>query len=117
MTTKIQENLQIEIIDYYRGPLLLTVGTYTKGEEMTYEVNRADFEAFVDRQDKREFCIDSSDHRGEHVQQVGQQSWDEYYSYDIGDDLVEYLVVKQNDFSNIFKGVGKIVKEVSYATV
>jgi hypothetical protein len=77
-----------------------------KGEqEKTISVPRGRFEKWLQNDDRLEYCIDSVDHTGEHVQNLGTISVEDYWS-DINisktRDLYEFIVLKMMDSRKIF---------------
>lgn len=62
-----------------------------------FEIKRTPFEKWADCNDKREWEMDYSDDRGEHIQVLGKMSWDEYYASElVVADLREYNTVRDN---------------------
>lgn len=77
-----------------------------KGErEKTISVPRARFEKWLQNDGRLNYCIDSVDHTGEHVQDLGTISIEDYWS-DINiekkRDLYEFIVLKMMDSRKIF---------------
>lgn len=91
---------------------LINVYTLKGDTEKDYQVHVDEFEAFVDRHDKREYCNDSCDYKGEHVQDSGVLNWEEYYgSGRVERDLTEFITIQEAShvFDDIRAGISKIV--------
>ena len=89
-----------------------------KGDvEKDYKVSVAEFEAFIDRHDKREYCYDSCDYQGEHVQDAGVMPWYAYYeSGCVERDLIEFIMIQEASqvFDDISNSIGKIIELTTY---
>lgn len=78
----------------------------SKGEqEKTISVPRGRFEKWLVNTDRLEYCTDSVDHTGEHVQDLGTISVEDYWD-DINiekkRDLYEFIILKMMDSRKIF---------------
>jgi hypothetical protein len=102
----------IEIDTWEMDLNLIKVSALKNNIPVDYELSIVKFEAFIDRHGKRDYCSDPSDYRGEHVQDAGTMSWDEYYeSTYLMEDLIEFIIIQEADqvFTDISAGINKIV--------
>lgn len=82
------------------------------GISADYTISISQFEAFVDHHDKRDYCSDSSDYSGQHVQDAGTMSWEAYYETGYPEqDLIEFIAIQEANqaFSDISAGLSKII--------
>lgn len=81
------------------------------------EVRKDLFEKWVDNNGKREYCYDYEE-CGEHRQDAGTLTWEEYYENGIESDLREYLTVrdhKTGKLANMYDlgaGLKKLLKKI-----
>ena len=103
----------IEIDTWEMDLNLIKVSVLKNNIPVDYELSIVKFEAFIDRHGKRDYCGDSSDYRGEHVQNAGTMAWDQYYeSAYLMEDLTEFIMIQEADkvFTDISAGINRIVE-------
>lgn len=83
-------------------------------------INKAAFQQWVDNADKREWEMNWSDEGGNHRQDSGLMSWDDYYSsIYITNDIADYLTVREartgklRNMYDLGKGLSQILKTIN----
>lgn len=102
-----------EIEDYNISDEEIEVTTFKNDVEKNYTIDRQKFEKWLRHNDKLDYCFDWSDYAGEHQQEVGQMSLDEYWESGreyIYQDLYDYIIIKieGEKFFDVFGLLGKI---------
>lgn len=102
-----------EIEDYNISDEEIEVTTFKNGEEKNYIIDRQKFERWLRHNDKLDYCFDWSDYRGDHQQDTGQMSLEEYWESSrkcICEDIYDYIIVKieGEQVFDVFGLLGKI---------
>ena len=92
-----RNNKLFEIEDYNISEEEIEVIAFKNNEEKNYTIDRQKFENWLRFNDKLDYCLDWADYAGEHQQETGQMSLDEYWESSrecIKEDLYDYIIIK-----------------------
>lgn len=108
-----KSNIQIESWEIEND----TINVYAvrANEPVDCSFPTSDFQKFIDRHEKRDWCYDTQRH-GEHYQQTGAMSWEEYYESDcIESDLLEFVLLMPQEriFDSIESSIQKIIVDAA----
>lgn len=108
-----------EIEQYYRtGKLVFVTCDFPRMQDYKEVVlNRSDFEKWLDISDRLEWCSDTSDYNGEHVQKTGKFTPYLYWEYcdrsRVDQDLHDFIVITKAEsiFDDIKIAMDDIAKD------
>lgn len=105
-------NQLFQISHFYRSSKWIVV--YIRGQQASYNVNREDFEQWLERTDRLEWINVTPDYSGEPVEETGTYTMKEYWalpSWQIERHLYEHIIYSQSDgYFDLKKSIDKVTR-------